>query len=310
MNDTAIRVDGLSRAFGDIHAVVGLTLSVPVGEIFGLVGPDGAGKTTTMRLMTGLLRPDAGSVRIAGVDVVAETGRAHHLLGYLPQTFALLGDLTVAENIQYFADLYCVPRPDIAPRADELLQATGLAEFTSRRAHALSGGMKQKLALVCSLIHRPKVLLLDEPTRGVDPVSRRDLWRIIYGLPTEGVTVLVATPYADEAERCARLGVMTGGRLVDVGTPQEVVARHVERTIELQVDDQPRARDLLRAMPGVETVAVLGDMLRVSVTGGTDAQALRSELARAGLAVRDARPVEPRLDDALLAISAGVIADG
>jgi len=310
MNSTAIEADGLSRSFGDLQAVAGLTLTVPEGEIFGLVGPDGAGKTTTMRLMAGLLRPHGGSVRVAGVDVAADPERVHHLLGYLPQTFALLGDLTVAENIQYFADLYCVPHADIAPRADELLAATGLADFTARRAHALSGGMKQKLSLVCALIHRPTVLLLDEPTRGVDPVSRRDLWRIIYGLPAEGVTVVVATPYADEAERCARLGVMLEGRLVDVGTPQELVARHLEQVVEVRVDDRPRARDLLRGLEGVDTVAVLGDELRVSVRGETDAGALRAALEGAGVGVREARPVEPRLDDALLGISSGVVADG
>lgn len=308
MNDYAINAHGLSRSFGDLQAVAGLTLAVPEGEIFGLIGPDGAGKTTTMRLMVGLLRPDAGSVRVAGVDVASHPERVRHLLGYLPQTFALLGDLTVAENIQYFADLYCVPHADVTPRAEELLRATGLADFTARRAHALSGGMRQKLSLVCALIHRPTVLLLDEPTRGVDPVSRRDLWRIIYGLPAEGVTVLVSTPYADEAERCARLGVLQEGRLVDVGTPQELVARHLERVIELRVDDRRRARELLRELPDVDTVAVLGDVLRVSVGGGTDAATLRAALEGAGVRVDAAEPVEPRLDDALLAL--GGKADG
>jgi len=305
LTDLAIHADGLARHFGDIQAVAGLDLRVRTGEIFGLIGPDGAGKTTTMRLMAGLLRPSGGAVALAGVDVATEPERVRHLLGYLPQTFALLGDLTVAENIHYFADLYCVPHADIAPRADELLAATGLADFTARRAMALSGGMKQKLALICALIHRPTVLLLDEPTRGVDPVSRRDLWRIIYGLPAEGVTVLVATPYADEAERCARLGIMLEGRAVDVGTPQELVGRHVQRIIELRVADQTRARDVLRTLPGAGPIAVLGEVLRAAVPDDTCPDALRTLLTDRAIEVLDIADTEPRLDDALLAISTG-----
>jgi len=307
----AIRAEGLTRSFGDIHAVAGLDLQVSAGEIFGLVGPDGAGKTTTMRLLSGLLHPDGGQVEVAGVDVAADPEAVHHRLGYLPQTFSLLGDLTVAENIRYFADLHCVPEADIAPRADELLAATGLGEFTRRLAHALSGGMKQKLSLVCALIHRPHVLLLDEPTRGVDPVSRRDLWRIIYGLPAEGVTVLIATPYADEAERCARLGVMMQGRIIDLGSPHELVGRHVGRVIELQVSDQPRAREALRALQGVDTVAVLGEVLRVTVIeDGPGPDDLSEALRAAGLQVTSAEAATPRLDDALLAISMGRGDDG
>lgn len=302
----ALEMQGLSRSFGDLQAVAGLSLRVAAGEIFGLVGPDGAGKTTTMRLIAGLLRPTAGSLRVGGADVVADPEGARHMLGYLPQTFSLLGHLTVAENIAYFADLYCVPRPEIAPRAQELLRATGLAEFTSRRAHALSGGMKQKLSLICALLHRPRVLLLDEPTRGVDPVSRRDLWRIIYGLPADGVAVLVSTAYADEAERCARLGVMQAGRLVDVGTPQELMARHVGRVIEMHVADRRRARETLRTMPGVRTVAVLGEVLRVSVSEELDAAALRNALEQGGVPVQRSGLVAPRLDDALLALGGQV----
>ena len=306
MDDTAIRTEALSKTFGEIEAVAGLDLAVARGEIFGLVGPDGAGKTTTMRLLSGLLRPDAGRAEVAGVDVTEQPEQVRGRLGYLPQTSGLLPNLTVAESSDYFADLYCQPRAQVAERAEELLRATGLAEFTGRLVRDLSGGMKQKAALICALIHRPQVLLLDEPTRGVDPVSRRDLWRIIYGLPAEGVTVLVTTPQADEAERCNRVGVVVHGRLVAVGTPQELVAWHTARLIELSTADQQRARTVLEQMDGVQGVSALGERLRVAVAReGPTAEYLARALERSGVAVVEVEVAEPRLGDALLAMSAG-----
>ncbi len=306
MDDTAIRTEALSKTFGEIEAVAGLDLAVARGEIFGLVGPDGAGKTTTMRLLSGLLRPDAGRAEVAGVDVTEQPEQVRGRLGYLPQTSGLLPNLTVAESSDYFADLYCQPRAQVAERAEELLRATGLAEFTGRLVRDLSGGMKQKAALICALIHRPQVLLLDEPTRGVDPVSRRDLWRIIYGLPAEGVTVLVTTPQADEAERCNRVGVVVHGRLVALGTPQELVAWHTARLIELSTADQQRARTVLEQMDGVQGVSALGERLRVAVAReGPTAEDLARALERSGVAVVEVEVAEPRLGDALLAMSAG-----
>ncbi len=304
MHDLAIRTEDLTKSFGEIRALAGLDLEVARGEIFGLVGPDGAGKTTTMRLLSGLLRPDAGRAEVAGLDVVERTEDVRRLLGYLPQTFAMLHELTVAENIEYFADLYCIPRGQFAQRSDELLSATGLTEFTGRRADALSGGMGQKLALICSLIHRPQVLLLDEPTRGVDPVSRRDLWRIVYGLPAEGVTVLISTPYADEAERCNRLGVLVDGILQTVGTPQDLVARQTSRPIELQATEQRLARNALEELDGVETVAVVGQALRITVRrDGPGPEELTKALDGAGVEATEAHWAQPRLADALLAIA-------
>lgn len=306
MDDTAIRTEALSKSFGEIEAVAGLDLAVARGEIFGLVGPDGAGKTTTMRLLSGLLRTDAGRAEVAGVDVTEQPEQVRGRLGYLPQTSGLLPNLTVAESIDYFADIYCQPRAQVAERAEELLRATGLAEFTGRLVRDLSGGMKQKAALICALIHRPQVLLLDEPTRGVDPVSRRDLWRIIYGLPAEGVTVLVTTPHADEAERCNRVGVMVDGRLVASGAPQELVGWHTARLIELSTADQQRARTVLERMDGVQGVSALGERLRVAVAReGPTAEDLARALERSGVAVVEVEVAEPRLGDALLAMSAG-----
>jgi|LSQX01.1.fsa_nt_gb ABC-2 type transport system ATP-binding protein len=305
MAEVAVRTEGLTKHFGGLTAVDTLDLSVGGGEIFGLIGSDGAGKTTTMRLLCGLLQADAGDIEVAGVDVQQDPEQARRRLGYLPQAFPLHGHLTIDENIDYFAHLFCQDLGEMGDRRAELLDATGLAEFTGRLAADLSGGMKQKAALICALIHRPEVLLLDEPTRGVDPVSRRDLWSIVYGLPAEGVTVVVATPDADEASRCGRVGIIAGGSLVEAGVPEEVVERHTGLVVELAVGDQRGARTALRAMDGVRTVSGLGDRLRVTLhAGGPDAETLAEALGRGGHDVGEAREVEPRLEDALLVLDA------
>jgi ABC-2 type transport system ATP-binding protein len=306
MAEASVRIEGLCKRFGEITAVDELSVEVEQGEIIGLIGSDGAGKTTTMRLICGLLEPDAGEIEVAGVSVREEPEAARRRLGYLPQVFGLHDDLSIAENIQYFADLFCQDMSEMEDELEDLLAATGLTEFTDRMAGDLSGGMKQKAALICALIHRPEVLLLDEPTRGVDPVSRRDLWRIVYGLPADGVTVIVATPDADEAERCSRLGVMADGRTVDEGTPQELIERHTSRLVEVTVDDQRAARDALREMDGVIAVSGIGGSLRVSLAeDGPGADELARGLGEQGREVAEAEEVEPRLEDALLVLEAG-----
>jgi ABC-2 type transport system ATP-binding protein len=258
-----------------------------------------------MRLICGLLAPDEGEIEVAGVSVRERPEDARRLLGYLPQAFGLHDDLSIAENMQYFADLFCQDMSEMEDELEELLAATGLTDFTDRMAGDLSGGMKQKSALICALIHRPKVLLLDEPTRGVDPVSRRDLWRIVYGLPADGVTVVVATPDADEAERCGRLGVMAEGAIVETGTPQELIERHTTRLVEVTVGEQRAARDVLRALDGVVAVSGIGGSLRVSLAAdGPDAEGFSAALEDEGRQVTAAREVEPRLEDALLVLEA------
>jgi len=305
MPEVAVRIEGLTKCFGEIAAVDELSVEVEETEIFGLIGSDGAGKTTTMRLVCGLLEPDAGEIEVAGVNVRNQPEEARHRLGYLPQAFGLHDDLSIAENIRYFADLFCQDMSEMREELDELLAATGLTEFTDRMAGDLSGGMKQKAALICALIHRPEVLLLDEPTRGVDPVSRRDLWRIVYGLPADGVTVIVATPDADEAARCSRLGVIANGSIAETGTPQELIARHTSRLVEITVGDQQAARDVLRQTDGVVAVSGIGGSLRVSLAeDGPDADGLTRTLEDQGHEVSEAREVEPQLDDALLAMDA------
>ena len=218
----AITVSSLSKRFGAVQAVAGLSFEVYAGEIFGLVGPDGAGKTTTMRMLAGVLSADSGTVQVAGCDVVRDPESAKSELSYMSQRFGLYEDLTVDENLRFYADLFGVARKQRERRAQELLAAAGLSDFRRRLAGNLSGGMKQKLGLVCALIHTPKVLLLDEPTNGVDPVSRRDFWRILYSLLGEGVAILTSTSYLDEAERCHRVALLHQGRLLFCDRPEEL----------------------------------------------------------------------------------------
>ena len=221
----AIVADGLTKTFPGVRAVDTLSFDVCPGEIFGLVGPDGAGKTTTLRMLAGIMPPDAGHATVAGFDVVRNPEGAKHALSYMPQRFGLYEDLTVDENIRFYADLFGVKRAERQQRSGQLLQAAGMAEFHTRMAGKLSGGMKQKLGLVCALIHHPKVILLDEPTTGVDPVSRRDFWRILYELIAEGVAILTSTAYLDEAERCHRVALLHQGKLLFCDTPANLKNR-------------------------------------------------------------------------------------
>ncbi len=220
----AVQIRGLVKRFGAVTALAGLDLGIARGELYGLVGPDGAGKTTTVRAMAGLLDPDSGTVRLMGLD--PRKKEARELVGLMPQRYALYGDLTIDENLAFFGDLFAIPHADYARRRERLLSITRLARFVDRRADALSGGMYKKLALSCALLHEPPVLLLDEPTNGVDPVSRRELWALLHELVAEGATVVVTTPYMDEAERCHRVGVLHEGRLLAEGDPVAWAAEH------------------------------------------------------------------------------------
>ncbi len=227
-----IKTKDLTRKFGDVTAVNGLTLEVERGEIFGLVGPDGAGKTTTMRLLTGILEPTSGEAQVGGYDVVKESEKIKENIAYMSQRFGLYGDLTVMENINFYADIYCVPKKERPQRIKRLLDFSNLTPFKDRLARNLSGGMKQKLGLACALIHTPKILFLDEPTNGVDPVSRRDFWQILYQLLKEKVTIFYSTAYLDEAERCKRIGLIHKGRLLRCDTPSNIKKEKNARTLE------------------------------------------------------------------------------
>ena len=262
---SAIVAEGLTKSFPGVRAVDALSFDVSAGEIFGLVGPDGAGKTTTLRMLAGIMPPDAGKATVAGFDVARDPEGAKHALSYMPQRFGLYEDLTVDENIRFYADLFGVKRAGREERSIQLLEAAGMSEFRKRLAGKLSGGMKQKLGLVCALIHRPKVILLDEPTTGVDPVSRRDFWRILYQLAAEGVAILTSTAYLDEAERCHRVALLHEGKLLFCDTPANLKAGMGKGVLSISGPDPRNLRVQLEDSEGISSLVLTGDALHVVV---------------------------------------------
>ena len=278
----AIEAVGLRRSFGDVVAVDGVDLSVPRGAVLGLLGPDGAGKSTLIRMLATVLRPDAGDARVQGYSVTRQANRVTPRIGYMSQKFALYPDLSVAENIEFFARLRGVAKAERRARSLELLTGMGLADFLGRQAGRLSGGMKQKLFLATTLMHRPDVLLLDEPTTGVDPVSRREFWRILADLNRAGTTVLVATPYMDEAERCTDVIFLDGGRVRHRGTPAEIKALLPGRLFELRAAEPRAALAAVRGLPGVLAAHLYGDIVRV-LFDADDVAAVEAALAGEGI---------------------------
>ena len=299
----AIRTDSLTKSFGNLVAVDHLTLSVEEGEIFGLVGPDGAGKTTTMRLLAAIMDPTSGDAWVAGHHTMREARAVSNDIGYMSQRFGLYPDLTVAENIAFYADIYGVPRRGREEKVERLLAFSNLTPFRKRLAGNLSGGMKQKLGLACALIHTPKVLFLDEPTNGVDPSSRRDFWRILYQLLRERVTIFVSTAYLDEAERANRIALMHHGRLLAVGAPEEVKRLMRGSILEIRASEPRRATAVLREKLGTNSVGLFGDRVHV-VTAEPEASRAQIEqaLAGAGLNVSSLRLIEPSLEDVFVSV--------
>jgi ABC-2 type transport system ATP-binding protein len=294
----AIVVEELTRSYAGVRALDSLSFEVRQGEIFGLVGPDGAGKTTTQRILAGILAPDSGRAHVAGIDVVREPERAKQALSYMPQRFGLYEDLTVDENVRFYADLFSVRRREREARAAQLLRAAGMNEFGGRLAGKLSGGMKQKLGLVCALIHRPQVVLLDEPTNGVDPVSRRDFWRILYELLGEGVAILTSTAYLDEAERCHRVALLDRGRLLFCDDPEKLKAKLGKDVLSIASSAPRRVRAVLERAAGIANVVMSGDGLHVVVDDAerripefkrllADAQVPCTEIRRTGPTIED-----------------------
>jgi ABC-2 type transport system ATP-binding protein len=297
-----IRAEELTRCFGKLTAVDRLNLEVEQGEIFGLVGPDGAGKTTTLRLLCGLLDPTSGRVILDGHDVRLELGRIKDRIGYMPQKSGLYVDLTVRENMDFYADLFGISAAERSALTARLLKMTRMEPFQDRPAGKLSGGMKQKLSLMCALLHRPEVLFLDEPTNGVDPVSRRDFWTILYQLVKEGMTVVVTTAYLDEAERCNRVGLMHRGRLIRCDSPGALRHQFTEPCFEVQVPDLNRARDFLEKSEGVLSVEPAGAVLHLFLyPDRTSAASLERSLEQAGLGPAEFRQMTPSLEDVFIA---------
>ncbi len=259
-----IQAINLSRRFGDLKALDHLNLEIPRGEIFGLVGPDGAGKTTTLRLLCGLLDPSEGQALVAGHDVTQNVDIVKDQIGYMAQRFGLYGDLTVQENMEFYGDLFGITGSEREELATRLLRMTRMEPFRKRPAGKLSGGMKQKLALMCTLLHHPQVLFLDEPTNGVDPVSRRDFWAILYQLVKEGMTVLVTTAYLDEAERCNRVGLMDRGQLIRCDSPAALKSLFEEDCYQLQCSDNRTARSLLQRLPAFPVLSPLEQLYTCS----------------------------------------------
>jgi ABC-2 type transport system ATP-binding protein len=299
---TAIACTSLTKRFDTVTAIENLTFDVRPGAIFGLVGPDGAGKTTVMRLLAGVMRPDAGNIVIDGVDVIADRETAKQHISYMPQRFGLYEDLTVDENIRFYSDVFEVPARLRAQRIGPLLAASNMEAFRHRRAGQLSGGMKQKLGLICSLIHTPKVLLLDEPTTGVDPVSRRDFWRILYDLRETGVTIVISTAYLDEAERCHRLGLLYRGRLQDCDTPKALKAHMPGAILHVLTDDPRGAQVVVRRVAGVRRCLVVGDGLHVAVENADrETEALADALNAASIRYDTIVRTSPSIEDLFVA---------
>jgi drug efflux transport system ATP-binding protein len=305
MSAAAVAFSGVTRRYGAVTALDRLSVDVRAGEMFGLIGPDGAGKTTTIRLACGLLAPDGGTVLILGRNPIAEHRAVTGDVGYLSQRFSLYGDLTIDENIAFFAEIHGVRRFEAA--RDRLLDMTQLTRFRARRADRLSGGMKQKLALACTLVHEPRVLLLDEPTTGVDPVSRREFWKLLSEFLVRGLTIVMATPYLDEAERCGRVALLHEGRLLALDEPSRLQAAFAGELLEVVVDAPRPPIDLLARVPGVRDVQSFGDRAHVRAAG--DARALAREveaaLTAAGLRAIDVRPIGASLEDVFIDLITG-----
>ena len=298
-----IRIDGLIKRFADVTAVDRLSLSVYRGEIFGLVGPDGAGKTATMRMLAGVMRPDAGVIIIDGIDAVADPESVKPHVSYMPQRFALYEDLTIDENIRFYADLFEVAPAVRRERASHLLAVSGMGAFGRFKAGQLSGGMKQKLGLTCALVHTPRILLLDEPTTGVDPVSRRDFWRILYGLREEGVTIVMSTAYLDEAERCNRLTLLHAGQALYCDTPAALKQRMPGALIAISSTEGRNVRNAVSGLPGVSNVLLVGDGVHAMVDDADiRIPELREALGRAGISFSTIAVATPSIEDVFVTL--------
>jgi ABC-2 type transport system ATP-binding protein len=301
--DVIIETRGLSRRFGSLLAVRDVSFSVARGEIFGVLGPNGAGKSTTIRMLCGILDPSGGSGTVVGYDIATQAERIKQRIGYMTQRFSLYEDLSVIENLTFYAGIYGVPRARRRARVEQVLELSGLGARRKQIAGTLSGGWKQRVALASATIHEPPLLFLDEPTAGVDPVSRREFWEQIHRLSAEGTTVLLTTHYMDEAERCHRLAFIFRGQVLDIGTPEQIIERRALQALELSTDRPREAAELLRKQPEVDEVAHYGHVLRLTTRGGVDPAAFTLALLKQnGIAVQSAAPSRVSVEDAFVSM--------
>ena len=299
----AIWTRALSRSFKGKAAVEDLNLKIKTGEIFGLVGPDGSGKTTTIRLLTAIMDPSAGEANVAGFDTVKQPEQIKRRIGYMAQRFNLYRDLSVLENLNFFADVFEVSGAERVDRIESLLRFARLSEFKDRRAAHLSGGMQKKLALACTLIHTPEIIFLDEPSTGVDPVSRREFWDILTSLHMKGITIVISTPYMDEAERCSRIGLLHVGRMLLCDTPEEIKKKVPGELVAIWPSDPFRARELLKDLDSVMQIQTYGRQLRLVTRDSTKAAAeARQILEENDVRILDIRRTQPRMEEAFISI--------
>jgi len=301
----AIETSNLTKVFGSNHAVDNLNLAIRTGELFGLVGPDGAGKTTVMRLLTAIMEPTSGDAQVAGHSILHEGERIKEKIGYMSQRFGLYEDLTVMENILFYADIYEVPDKERPARIERLLGFSNLTPFKSRLAGKLSGGMKQKLGLACALIHTPEVLFLDEPTNGVDPVSRRDFWKILYDLLKEHVTILVSTAYLDEAERCTRVGLIHKGKILLEDNPGGIKKSLGLPMIEIWSDNSRTAIEIIRGVEGIKSASIYGDRIHITLEKKEIVDSIITKLKSERVAVKDYREILPSIEDVFISMVEG-----
>jgi len=299
---TAVKIKSLTKKFNQLAAIDNISLEIDKGEIIGLIGPDGAGKTTFLRLLAGLLKPSSGSIMLEGIDVAKNPQKIKERIGYMPQHFSLYGDLSVSENLKFFADLYGVSSKKFRERKKELLHFSGLSPFEDRLARNLSGGMQKKLVLSCNLFHTPGILLLDEPTTGVDPVSRKELWDILFQINGQGTTLLITTPYMDQAQRCHKVSFMYEGRILSYKSPQSLIEERKEETIEL-IAEHKRVRRLLKKLPGLKSIYHFGETLHLIFESGIGGEEIIKEfLAKQGIQILSLKRITPSFEDAFLAL--------
>jgi len=297
-----VKAENLTKKFNQVTAINGINLEIEKGKIVGLVGPDGAGKTTLLRLLTGLFKPDNGSIVVDGIDVVKNPQEVKKRIGYMPQHFSLYGDLTTSENLKFFADLYQIPEKKYRERKKELLHFSQLSPFRDRLARNLSGGMQKKLALACNLFHSPELLLLDEPTTGVDPVSRKELWQLLYQLNNRGVTVLLTTPYMDEAQKCHQVGLIYEGRILTYQSPQKLIEEMQDEIVEL-IAEKEIAIKTLKNLSDLKNIYTYGESLHLVFEPGKEGQLKTKKLLeKQGIKIHSIKQIAPSFEDTFFAL--------